>query len=57
MDVLKWLGMSLGHPSTLVMQHDEEAPPRAAVQNEHLTYYLLLLTLQLNWIDFKMVDE
>ena len=30
----------------------EEAPPWAAVQNEHSTYIFLLLVLQMNWIAF-----
>ena len=31
---------------------NEEAPLKAAEQNEHLTYSLLLLVLQMNWIVF-----
>ena len=30
----------------------EQAPPWAAVQNEHFTYKILLLVLQMDWVAF-----
>ena len=44
-------------PTTYYLRPIEEAPPRAAVQNQHSTWHFSLLALQLIWIGFALVDK